>query len=58
MLVNWVLEALKWEIPDPAITTMTLWRSVEAIFCGLTWAIFTPNRLGEYGGPRFVFTTA
>ena len=50
MLVNWVLEALKWKYLARQLQPMTLWRSVEAIFCGLTWAIFTPNRLGEYGG--------
>lgn len=50
MLVNWVLEALKWKYLSRKLQRMTLWRSVEAVFCGLTWAIFTPNRLGEYGG--------
>lgn len=50
MLVNWVLEALKWKYLTRQLQPMTLWRSIEAIFCGLTWAIFTPNRLGEYGG--------
>ena len=50
MLVNWILEALKWKYLTRELQPTTLWRSIEAIFCGLTWAIFTPNRLGEYGG--------
>lgn len=50
MLVNWVLEAFKWKYLTRRLQRMTIWRSVEAVFCGLTWAIFTPNRLGEYGG--------
>jgi len=50
MLVNWVLEAMKWKYLTRELQPTTLWRSVEAIFCGLTWAIFTPNRLGEYAG--------
>jgi len=50
MLVNWVLEAVKWKYLTRDLQRMSLWRSIEAIFCGLTWAIFTPNRLGEYGG--------
>ena len=50
MLVNWVLEAMKWKYLTRELQPTTLWRSIEAIFCGLTWAIFTPNRLGEYGG--------
>jgi hypothetical protein len=50
MLVNWVLEAIKWKYITRKLQRMSLWRSIEAVFCGLTWAIFTPNRLGEYGG--------
>lgn len=50
MLVNWLLEALKWRYVTRRITAITLWRAIESVFCGLTWAIFTPNRLGEYGG--------
>lgn len=50
MLVNWFLEAMKWKYLTRKLQRMTVWRSIEAIFCGLTWAIFTPNRLGEYGG--------
>ncbi len=50
MLLNWVLEAFKWRYLTRDLQRMSLWRSIEAIFCGLTWAIFTPNRFGEYGG--------
>ncbi len=50
MLVNWLIEASKWKYLTRQLHKMSLWRSTEAVFCGLTWAIFTPNRLGEYGG--------
>lgn len=50
MLLNWLLEAFKWKYLTRKLQRMTIWRSIEAVFCGLTWAIFTPNRLGEYGG--------
>jgi hypothetical protein len=50
MVVNWVLEALKWQYVTRDLAKMTAWEAIEAVFCGLTWAIFTPNRLGEYGG--------
>ena len=50
MLVNWVLEAFKWKYVARKLAKMTVWQSIEAVFCGLTWAVFTPNRLGEYGG--------
>jgi MFS family permease len=50
MLANWVLEALKWRYLARSLAKMTVWQSIESVFCGLTWAIFTPNRFGEYGG--------
>jgi hypothetical protein len=50
MVVNWVLESLKWWHLTRVLSPMSVWRAIEAVFCGLTWAIFTPNRIGEYGG--------
>jgi len=50
MLVNWVLEALKWQFITRHLVRISVWKAIECVFCGLTWAIFTPNRLGEYGG--------
>jgi hypothetical protein len=50
MLLNWVLEALKWKYLTRHLEPMSTWRAIEAVFCGLTWAIFTPNRIGEFGG--------
>ena len=50
MVVNWVLESLKWQYLTRTLVKITAWEAIEAVFCGLTWAIFTPNRIGEYGG--------
>jgi len=50
MILNWVLESLKWWHLTRRLAPMSVWRSIESVFCGLTWAIFTPNRFGEYGG--------
>lgn len=50
MLINWLLEALKWQYLIRNLEPVTFWKAIECVFCGLTWAIFTPNRLGEYGG--------
>ncbi|HEY8928919.1 MAG TPA: hypothetical protein VIM55_06995 [Mucilaginibacter sp.] len=50
MIVNWVLESVKWWYLTRIISPMSVWKAIEAVFCGLTWAVFTPNRLGEYGG--------
>lgn len=53
MFLNWGLEAVKWKRLLRKIEQITLWRSIESVFCGLTWAVFTPNRIGEYGGRVF-----
>lgn len=53
MFLNWGLEAVKWQRLIAQIEKLSLWRSIESVFCGLTWAVFTPNRIGEYGGRVF-----
>jgi hypothetical protein len=50
MIVNWVLESLKWWHLTRQLAPMSVWKAIESVFCGLTWAIITPNRFGEYGG--------
>ena len=50
MLVNWSLESFKWQYLTRKLVNISAWESIEAVFCGLTWAIFTPNRIGEYAG--------
>ncbi|MBV8390555.1 MAG: flippase-like domain-containing protein [Mucilaginibacter sp.] len=50
MVVNWLLESFKWQYLARALVRVSIWEAIEAVFCGLTWAIFTPNRIGEYGG--------
>lgn len=50
MFVNWLLESLKWQYLAKRLVKISVWEAIEAVFCGLTWAIFTPNRIGEYGG--------
>ncbi|MDB5138625.1 MAG: hypothetical protein JWR12_541 [Mucilaginibacter sp.] len=50
MIVNWVLESLKWRHLTRVLSPMSIWKAIESVFCGLTWAVFTPNRIGEYGG--------
>ena len=52
-LCNWGVEAVKWKQLIAHVERISLWRSIESVFCGLTWAVFTPNRIGEYGGRVF-----
>ncbi|WP_069660647.1 lysylphosphatidylglycerol synthase transmembrane domain-containing protein [Arcticibacter eurypsychrophilus] len=56
MLLNWFLESLKWKFLVQHIERISILKAVESVFCGLTWAIFTPNRIGEYGGRIFFLT--
>jgi len=53
MLLNWFLEALKWRFLVSPIQNISIWKAVQSVFCGLTIAVFTPNRIGEYGGRVF-----
>ncbi len=50
MFVNWFLEAIKWRYLCRYIEQISLWKAIQSVFCGLTWAVFTPNRIGEFGG--------
>lgn len=50
MLCNWFLEVVKWRYLSRGIEMLSYWKAIQSVFCGLTWAIFTPNRIGEYGG--------
>ena len=50
MFLNWLLEIVKWRYLSRRLEPLSLWKATKSVFCGLTWAIFTPNRIGEYGG--------
>lgn len=50
MFANWFLEVVKWRFLSKRLEHLSLWKAIRSVFCGLTWAIFTPNRIGEYGG--------
>src|SRR6187431_667344 len=50
MFVNWSLEALKWKISVQSVQPVDFFRSLKAIFSGVSFSITTPNRVGEYFG--------
>ena len=50
MFANWLLEVVKWRYLCRPIERIGFWKATQSVFCGLTWAVFTPNRIGEYGG--------
>jgi len=50
MPVNWIFETLKWRVLIESVEKISFRRSFAAIISGVTLSIFTPNRIGEYGG--------
>lgn len=52
--VTIVLEAYKWRIAIYKVIQPSLWEMIKCIFAGQTFAIWTPNRLGDLGG-RLLF---
>ncbi len=48
--VNWGLETWKWQQLMRKIEILSFKEAFKAILCGVTLALFTPNRVGEYGG--------
>lgn len=50
MLVNWGIEARKWQVVIRLIQPISFFQSWKATFTGTTMAFFTPNRIGEYVG--------
>jgi len=50
MPVNWSLETIKWQRLVRTIEVVPFFRAFKGILAGITLSIFTPNRVGEYGG--------
>lgn len=50
MFLNWHLEACKWKFLCSRFHSVGIRQSIISVYCGLSWAVFTPNRIGEYGG--------
>jgi len=50
MPINWIFETLKWRVLIQSVEKLSFGKSFAAIIAGVTLSIFTPNRIGEYGG--------
>lgn len=50
MLVNWGLEARKWQLLMAPLESFSLLRSFKSVMAGCSITMLTPNRIGEYGG--------
>ena len=54
MILNWGLEAKKWQWAINPVQQLRLSSCYKAVLAGITIASFTPNRMGEYFG-RMLF---
>lgn len=52
--VNWLAETQKWRPFLVPHESMSRWQALRAVLAGTSLALFTPNRIGEYGG-RILF---
>lgn len=50
MFVNWGIEALKWKISVKPVQEVNFFRALQAVLSGVSFAVSTPNRMGEYLG--------
>ena len=58
MFFNWLVEAVKWKFLIGKIEKVSMLTSLRAVFSGITVSVFTPNRIGEYGGRVFCLEKA
>lgn len=49
MPLNWFFETEKWRTLMQKIEVISLKEALKAVLIGLTFSLFTPNRVGEYG---------
>ncbi len=54
VFINWGLEAFKWQMMIAKVEQISFVNAFKAVLSGVTTSIFTPNRVGEFGG-RIVY---
>lgn len=50
MIIQWVIEAKKWQLLMKPVSDISLMKAAKAIFSGIAFSIATPNRVGEFAG--------
>ena len=50
MLVNWGIEARKWQVLVQHVQHFSFLKSFKSVLSGCSITMLTPNRIGEYGG--------
>jgi Lysylphosphatidylglycerol synthase TM region len=56
MPVNWYAETAKWRLLIPEDEKLSAGKAFRAVCAGIAVSLFTPNRVGEYGG-RILFVS-
>jgi hypothetical protein len=51
---NWAFEVFKWRTLLHRFEQISFFKAYQAVLAGVAFSIFTPNRIGEYGG-RIMF---
>lgn len=57
MLLNWSIEAIKWKYLIDRLHPISWLEAIEGILFGVTFSMFTPSRIGEFGGRVFALNT-
>ena len=50
MFINWSIEAFKWKISIKKVQHVSFGKALQAVLSGVSFAVSTPNRMGEYLG--------
>ena len=50
MLINWGIEARKWQVLVQHVQHFSLWRAFKSVLSGCSVTMLTSYRIGEYGG--------
>jgi hypothetical protein len=50
MPLNWLFETQKWLALMRKIEPISFYQALKVVLVGLSFSLFTPNRVGEYGG--------
>ncbi len=50
MIINWSVEAYRWNSLLRKVELLSFFDALKATLSGITFALFTPNRVGEYAG--------
>ena len=50
MAFSWALESIKWRSLVSKLEDISLFTAVKGVLFGIAFSLFTPNRVGEFGG--------